>query len=156
MRLTGDPVELVELVRRLVEVARRHIDGDGVAGDILHRLLRRHIARGLADDGGELDFPIVFLGAARHRDGCAGPDHGIAGRFEEKEQPLGFLFHAGESHLGHVVVVIGAGAQDFSGIKQRRQEFGVSLVDPHRPPPRALDLADDAIEPRGEFGPIRE
>jgi hypothetical protein len=50
-------------------------------------------------------------------------DHRVARRLHEEEQALVFLLGAGHAHLGQVVEVVGAGAQDLAGVQQRRQHL---------------------------------
>jgi hypothetical protein len=48
-----------------LEFALGHIVAHAIAGDVIHRGVLRHIARGLADDDAEFDFPVQLLRAAR-------------------------------------------------------------------------------------------
>src|SRR5581483_10070016 len=117
-------------------IAHAAVDEDRVAGDVVERAFDRNMAAALADHHGELALVIEMVGEL-------GADHLAlvadqrVGETDEHARLLGQL----AAHFGGVRLVVHAGAEDFLGLRDHRQEADLrQLVVRLRPRSRRQDL----------------
>ena len=99
------------LLRLALQVAPRHVEADGVAPDVAHRVGGGDALAALADRDDELDLVVQVLGQGRVRhaaDLALGDRQHRVGRLHEEERRLA----AGEAHLLRVLDVVAADAVD--------------------------------------------
>ena len=76
-----------------------------------------------ADHDRELGFPVDLLRIGRQFDRLLRPDHRMRRELQEEQRlDLGLVGRFAAGHLLHVVGVVGEGAEDRVGIKDRRLE----------------------------------
>jgi hypothetical protein len=85
----------------LLEIALGDVVADAIAGDMIERVGLADIFGAAADDGGDFDLPVEFLGFARLLDLVVGAAEGGVGLQEEDR--LGRNLRAG--FLGMVDIV---------------------------------------------------
>ena len=99
------------LLRLALQVAPGHVEADGVAPDMAHRIGGLDGLAGLADRDDELDLVVQVLGQGRIRhpaDLALGDRQHRIGRLHEEERRLA----AGEAHLLRMLDVVAADAVD--------------------------------------------
>ena len=124
----------------LHDVSGGEVVGDGVAGHVIEGALHRHVFRGLADHGGQLDLPVHHLREERELDLRAGADNRSLRRLDEMPGPLPQLLHrrsrrlaGGARHLGHVIGVVGSRAEDGARVEYGREQPDALEGHPLRP-----------------------
>ena len=111
----------MELARLTLEIAQRVVIHDGIAGDIVERLIPVHAVGALADDDRQLAFIIQLLcGKFWNEDIIIGAGEGI-GELDEQ----GGVFGEFPAHFADVFGVIKPDADNLAGIRDYGLQVGV-------------------------------
>src|SRR6185295_8266441 len=113
-----------------LEFALGDVVADEVAGDIVERLLLRHIARRAADGDGQFDLPVGLLRVLGNGDGVVG----AGDRTDSLREDNGFLGRC-RARFGGVIGIVEADGDDLADARDRRTK---ALLPAHHR--QALDL----------------